>query len=178
MADHLSLGMAEVARRLAHAEAERDALRAALEALIAEADYFKFVVLKPKLYTNRCTQHRAHRYLAAVEAAGWVLHAHGVLAFDLSQPCAMTPGGQPLATQCPRCKNPHHKCDRGTAGVHDPNVPRGEGTATNGVPTSPAWCPIHEHYKWCEHNGGVMGPNGWRAPNGVMAAETQQKGGA
>jgi hypothetical protein len=31
----------------------------------------------------------------------------------------------------------------------------------------PAWCPIHEHHKWCEHNGGVMGPNGWEAPSGV-----------
>lgn len=28
----------------------------------------------------------------------------------------------------------------------------------------PAYCPIHEHYKWCEHNGGVMGVTGWEAP--------------
>jgi hypothetical protein len=39
--------------------------------------------------------------------------AEGVPEFDLSQPCAMSPGGQPLATMCPRCKNPHHKCDNG-----------------------------------------------------------------
>ena len=26
------------------------------------------------------------------------------------------------------------------------------------------WCPIHQHYKWCEHNGGVMGPTGWEKP--------------
>lgn len=40
----------------------------------------------------------------------------GVPAFDLSQPCAMSPGGQPLATMCMRCKNPHHKCDNGAPG--------------------------------------------------------------
>lgn len=59
-------------------EAQRDELRAALAALTAEADHFKFVVLKPQIYSDRCTKHRAHRYLAAVEAAGKVLHAHGV----------------------------------------------------------------------------------------------------
>ncbi len=26
------------------------------------------------------------------------------------------------------------------------------------------WCAIHQHYKWCEHNGGVMGPTGWEKP--------------
>ena len=26
------------------------------------------------------------------------------------------------------------------------------------------WCPIHQHHKWCEHNGGVMGPTGWEKP--------------
>lgn len=28
----------------------------------------------------------------------------------------------------------------------------------------PAWCEIHQHHKWCEHNGGVMGPTGWEKP--------------
>ena len=28
----------------------------------------------------------------------------------------------------------------------------------------PSYCEIHQHYKWCEHNGGVMGANGWRSP--------------
>ncbi|HZD15740.1 MAG TPA: GNAT family N-acetyltransferase [Pseudonocardiaceae bacterium] len=27
-----------------------------------------------------------------------------------------------------------------------------------------AYCAIHEHYKWCEHNGGVLGPTGYEAP--------------
>lgn len=26
---------------------------------------------------------------------------------------------------------------------------------------NPAWCEIHQHSKWCEHNGGVMGLSGW-----------------
>lgn len=30
--------------------------------------------------------------------------------------------------------------------------------------TDPAWCSTHQHYKWCEHNGGVMGPTGWERP--------------
>ncbi len=28
----------------------------------------------------------------------------------------------------------------------------------------PAWCPIHQHHKWCEHNGGVMSAGGWVDP--------------
>lgn len=28
----------------------------------------------------------------------------------------------------------------------------------------PAYCEVHQHHKWCEHNGGVMGPTGWEAP--------------
>lgn len=45
----------------------------------------------------------------------------------------------------------------------------------SGVTAAPTWCPIHEHYKWCEHNGGVMGPNGWQAPT---AGVTPCEGGA
>lgn len=30
---------------------------------------------------------------------------------------------------------------------------------------SPKWCEIHQHYKWCQHNGGVMGPTGYAAPD-------------
>jgi hypothetical protein len=41
----------------------------------------------------------------------------GVPAFDLTQPCALGPGGNPLATECPRCKNPHHACDHNALGV-------------------------------------------------------------
>jgi hypothetical protein len=33
-----------------------------------------------------------------------------------------------------------------------------------GVYRLPMWCDIHQHYKWCEHNGGVMGPTGWEKP--------------
>lgn len=33
-----------------------------------------------------------------------------------------------------------------------------------GIYNLPAWCEIHQHHKWCEHNGGVMGPTGWRKP--------------
>jgi hypothetical protein len=29
---------------------------------------------------------------------------------------------------------------------------------------TPAYCQIHQHHKWCEHNGGVMGPTGYEAP--------------
>jgi hypothetical protein len=28
----------------------------------------------------------------------------------------------------------------------------------------PAYCDIHQHYKWCEHNGGVLGSTGYEAP--------------
>jgi hypothetical protein len=29
---------------------------------------------------------------------------------------------------------------------------------------APAYCPVHQHYKWCEHNGGVPGPAGYGRP--------------
>ena len=29
----------------------------------------------------------------------------------------------------------------------------------------PKWCNVHQHHKWCEHNGGVMGPTGYAAPD-------------
>lgn len=28
----------------------------------------------------------------------------------------------------------------------------------------PQWCEIHQHSKWCGHNGGVRMADGWRAP--------------
>ena len=28
----------------------------------------------------------------------------------------------------------------------------------------PAWCPVEQHWKWCGHNGGVMGETGYEAP--------------
>lgn len=31
---------------------------------------------------------------------------------------------------------------------------------------TPAYCQAHQHYKWCEHNGGVLGPTGYEAPGG------------
>ena len=33
-----------------------------------------------------------------------------------------------------------------------------------GIYNLPAWCEIHQHHKWCEHNGGKMGPTGWEKP--------------
>lgn len=30
---------------------------------------------------------------------------------------------------------------------------------------TPKWCNVHQHHKWCEHNGGVMGPTGYAAPD-------------
>ena len=29
----------------------------------------------------------------------------------------------------------------------------------------PDYCPIHQHFKWCEHNGGVNTKDGWKAPD-------------
>jgi len=29
---------------------------------------------------------------------------------------------------------------------------------------APAYCSIEGHYKWCSHNGGVMGRTGYEAP--------------
>lgn len=28
----------------------------------------------------------------------------------------------------------------------------------------PTYCSVHQHYKWCKHNGGVMGSSGYEAP--------------
>ena len=30
--------------------------------------------------------------------------------------------------------------------------------------STPIWCDVHQHYKWCEHNGGIMGATGYEAP--------------
>lgn len=48
-------------------------------------------------------------------------------------------------------------------------------TRAHGVTADPTWCPIHEHYKWCEHNGGVMGPNGWQARPPMGVKETHDR---
>lgn len=37
----------------------------------------------------------------------------------------------------------------------------------------PAYCAIHQHYKWCEHNGGVLGPTGYEAPVDLPASERE-----
>lgn len=31
-------------------------------------------------------------------------------------------------------------------------------------PVQATWCDTHQHYKWCEHNGGVEGTTGWEKP--------------
>ena len=35
--------------------------------------------------------------------------------------------------------------------------------ATDVPAPRPTYCEIHQHTKWCEHNGGVMGATGWEA---------------
>jgi hypothetical protein len=87
----------------------------------------------------------------------------GVPAFDLMQPCALGPGGNPLATECPRCKNPHHACDRNALGVTpcEP-CPRGndkpEPTCTN---RHQCWEPCGELGKSEEHvRVGRQSPDG------------------
>jgi hypothetical protein len=37
--------------------------------------------------------------------------------------------------------------------------------------SKPAYCPAHQHNKWCEHNGGVMGSTGYEAPPPPDAAQ-------
>ena len=32
------------------------------------------------------------------------------------------------------------------------------------APVRPAFRPIEQHWKWCKHNGGVMGETGYEAP--------------
>jgi hypothetical protein len=28
----------------------------------------------------------------------------------------------------------------------------------------PTWCPVHQHFKWCQHNGGVKREDGSYGP--------------
>lgn len=42
--------------------------------------------------------------------------------------------------------------------------------AARATPDAPAYCEIHQHYKWCEHNGGVMGPTGHESPTRAARA--------
>lgn len=65
----------------------------------------------------------------------------------------------------------NHNRTPGVPVVADAKPQPGDRERTAGVRVNPAWCPVHEHYKWCEHNGGVLGPNGWQAPSGVPASE-------
>jgi len=45
--------------------------------------------------------------------------------------------------------------------------------------SKPAWCEIHQHYAWCEHNRGVKGPTGYEAtrPNSQRGDEHEEKSG-
>lgn len=36
----------------------------------------------------------------------------------------------------------------------------------------PAWCAVHQHWQWCEHNGGVLTADGWRAPDLAYISST------
>lgn len=47
--------------------------------------------------------------------------------------------------------------------------------AAIGAPADPAWCEVHQHYKWCEHNGGVRGKTGWEKPAGTPAEPLRQR---
>jgi hypothetical protein len=64
-------------------------------------------------------------------------------------------GGEPARS--PRDRAPEEVDDTDTL-----TSPSPEGA-------EPAYCAIHQHYKWCEHNGGTMGPTGWRNPEGAVS---------
>jgi hypothetical protein len=38
------------------------------------------------------------------------------------------------------------------------------------APKAP-WCEVHQHFKWCEHNGGVTGATGYEAPPADAGAD-------
>lgn len=50
-----------------------------------------------------------------------------------------------------------------------------ELAALRGSRSTPEWCPVHQHYKWCEHNGGVLGVTGHEAPAGSRSTPQQEK---
>ena len=69
---------------------------------------------------------------------------------------------EPQSTHSTECYQWHHKC--AVAEVQRLRAEMEEidsDGARCGVYSLPMWCDIHQHYKWCEHNGGVMGPTGW-----------------
>ena len=39
----------------------------------------------------------------------------------------------------------------------------------------PTYCEIHQHTKWCKHNGGVMGATGWEAPAPGLDLDAAEK---
>lgn len=48
---------------------------------------------------------------------------------------------------------------------HDDAVRQAVEAVVMRVRAEPAWCPVHQHHDWCEHNGGAQGANGWEAPD-------------
>lgn len=50
--------------------------------------------------------------------------------------------------------------------------PRCTGRAPASSP-APAYCPIHQHYKWCDHNGGVLGSTGYADVHARVRAATE-----
>ncbi|WP_158881935.1 hypothetical protein [Amycolatopsis anabasis] len=40
-----------------------------------------------------------------------------------------------------------------------------------GFSAAPEYCPLHQHYKWCDHNGGALAESGYEAPDGRTALE-------
>jgi hypothetical protein len=73
----------------------------------------------------------------------------------------------------------HQWCDMGAACPNGPDAVQvyrlGRKTGRRRFPNlsecvsraefeAPGWCQVCEHYKWCAHSGGVMGPTGWERP--------------
>jgi hypothetical protein len=54
----------------------------------------------------------------------------------------------------------------GARAGRDRTPPTTSQLSSEGRPQAPTYCEIHEHHKWCQHNGGVMGPGGWESPSG------------
>jgi len=49
---------------------------------------------------------------------------------------------------------------------------RAAKVAQQAAASGPKYCLVHQHHKWCNHNGGVRGVNGYGPPGSMSAADS------
>ena len=160
---------AEACAKLAEAECEREQLRAEIARFTAE----NFEAIQCALRSGDIERERDELQRIARKIDPEARHA-AELAWREKDRLAAEGRASLLATQCHNAMAALRRArlEASTLTVRAETAERERDALLSAIATvardgalmKPAYCGIHQHTKWCQHNGGVLGETGYEAP--------------